>query len=266
MHYTLGWYITVSVVPTTLSVGHITLSVGHITPSVGRITLLVGRITLSVGCITLSVVHTTLSVLSIYGLGCMHYSVSCQQCTLSVVCTTLSVVNIYSVSCTYYSWLVHYSFCCMHQSVGWYITLSVAELLFWLDPLLCCTHYMLLALSHSSTLALVADNAKGFPTIRSISDCESLKSDIDNLVEWSDEWNLDTDECSLCSVIRKHEPVTYDYTMGTKTLIRVDNQRDLGVLITCDARFDEYIYAHVNKANKMLGLIHRTIMSNIYLH
>ena len=77
----------------------------------------------------------------------------------------------------------------MHQSVGWYITLSVAELLFWLDPLLCCTHYMLLALCHSSTLALFADNAKGFRTIRSVTDCESLQSDIDNLVEWSDEWN-----------------------------------------------------------------------------
>ena len=100
---------------------------------------------------------------------------------------------------------------------------------------------MLLALCHSSTLALFADNAKGFRTIRSVSDCESLQSDIDNLVEWSDEWNpvFDTDECSLCSVTRKHKPVTYDYTMGTKTLIRVDNQCDLGVLITCDARFDD---------------------------
>ena len=136
------------------------------------------------------------------------------------------------MSCTYYSWLVHNSFCCTHQSVGWYITLSVAELLFWLDPLLCCTHYGL--------LALFADNAKGFRIIRSVSECESLQSDIDNLVEWSDEWNpvFDTDECSLCSVTRKHEPVTYDYTMGTKTLIRVDNQSDLGVLITCDAGFD----------------------------
>ena len=129
-------------------------------------------------------------------------------------------------------------------------------------------HYILLALSHSSTLALFADNAKGFCTIRSISDCESLQSDIDNLVEWSDERNpvFDTDECSLCSVTRKHEPVTYDYTMGTKTLIRVDNQCDLGVLITCDTRFDEHIYAQVNKANKMLGLLHRTIsISEQYL-
>ena len=108
----------------------------------------------------------------------------------------------------------------------------------------------------------------GFHIIRSFSDCESLQSDIENLVEWSDEWKLvfDTDECLLCSVTRKHGPITYDYTMGTKTWIRVDTQCDLGVLITCDAHFNEHIYAQVNKANKMLGFIHRTIsISEQYL-
>ena len=247
-HHFVGWYITLSSVCSSLSVDTVlcrlyalhwwlvyysvscthlaTLSVWHFTLLVEHITLLVGRINYSVCC-----TH--------YSVGSKHlpsrlYALLCQlsTCPLSVVCTTLSVVKIYSVSCTYYSWLVHYSFCCTHQSVGWYITLPVAELLFWLDPLLCCTHYRL--------LALFADNAKGFRIIRSVSECESLQSDIDNLVEWSDEWNpvFDTDECSLCSVTRKHEPVTYDYTMGTKTLIRVDNQSDLGVLITCDAGFD----------------------------
>ena len=78
---------------------------------------------------------------------------------------------------------------------------------------------MLLALSRSSTLALFADNAMGFRVIRSFGDCESLQSDIENLVEWGDEWKLvfDTDECLLCSVTRKHGSITYDYTMGTKT-------------------------------------------------
>ena len=76
---------------------------------------------------------------------------------------------------------------------------------------------------------------KCFRTIRSVSECESLQSDIDNLVQWSNEWKLvfNTEKCFLCSVTNKHEPVTYDFNMGTKTLIRVDTQRDLGVLITC---------------------------------
>ena len=65
---------------------------------------------------------------------------------------------------------------------------------------------------------------------------------------------------------KKHEPITYDHTMGTKTLLRVDAQRDLGVLTTCDTHFNELIYAQVNKANKMLGFVHRAIsISEQYL-
>ena len=76
---------------------------------------------------------------------------------------------------------------------------------------------------------------KCFRTIRSVSECESLQSDIDNLVQWSNEWTpvFNTEKCLLCSVTRKNEPITYDFNVGTKTLIRVDSQRDLGLLITC---------------------------------
>ena len=116
----------------------------------------------------------------------------------------------------------------------------------------------------------ICRRCKLFCAIRSVSDCESLQGDIDNLVEWSDEWKLvfDTDECSLwASVTRNTNQLhNYDHTMGTKILLRVDAQRDLGVLTTCDTHFNEHIYAQVNKANKMLGFIHRTIsISEQYL-
>ena len=60
---------------------------------------------------------------------------------------------------------------------------------------------------------------------------------------------------------RKRIPIIYDYSMRGVTLKRVEAQRDLGVLISCDARFNEHIYTQVNKANKMLGFIRRTINS-----
>ena len=37
-------------------------------------------------------------------------------------------------------------------------------------------------------------------------------------------------------------------SVATKTLMTVDAQRDLDVLVTCDARFNEHIYAQVNRA------------------
>ena len=119
------------------------------------------------------------------------------------------------------------------------------------------------AVSHCSTLALFADDAKCFRTIRSASDCALFQGDINNLVEWSDVWKMtfNMDKCSLCTITRKRNPIIYDYNMRGKALKRVEAQRDLGVLVTCDARFNEHIYAQVNQANKMLGFIRRTLGS-----
>ena len=103
------------------------------------------------------------------------------------------------------------------------------------------------AVSHSSTLALL-------PTMPNASALLDLpvtvlfQGDIDNLVEWSDVWKMafNMDKCSLCTITRKRNPIIYDYNMRGKALKRVEAQRDLGVLITCDARFNEHIYAQVN--------------------
>ena len=67
------------------------------------------------------------------------------------------------------------------------------------------------------------------------------------------------DKYSLCTITRKRNPMIYDYNMRGKALKRVKAQRDLGVLITCDARFNEHV--QVNKANKILGFIRRTLRS-----
>ena len=72
-----------------------------------------------------------------------------------------------------------------------------------------------------------------------------FQGDIDNLVNWSDVWKMafNMDKYSLCTITRKRNPIIYDYNTRGKAFKRVETQRDLGVLITCDARFREQIYA-----------------------
>ena len=74
-------------------------------------------------------------------------------------------------------------------------------------------------------------------------------------------WLLTWINARFCTITRKRNPIIYDYNMRGKALKRVEAQRDLGVLITCDARFNEHNYAKVNKANKMLGFIRRSLSS-----
>ena len=74
-----------------------------------------------------------------------------------------------------------------------------------------------------------------------------FQGDIDNLVEWSDVWKMafNLDKCSLCTIMRKCNPIIHDHNMRGRALKSVEAQRDL-------ARFNQHIYAQVNKANKML--------------
>ena len=75
-------------------------------------------------------------------------------------------------------------------------------------------NHMPCAESQRGTLALFADDAKCFCTIRSASNCVVLfQGDIDNLVDWSDVWKMafNMDKCSLCTIMRKCNPIIYDY-------------------------------------------------------
>ena len=48
---------------------------------------------------------------------------------------------------------------------------------------------------------------------------------------------------------RKHSTIKYDYNIGGCSLKRVEEQRDLGVIMTSNAKFHEHIYS-VGKQSK----------------
>ena len=49
--------------------------------------------------------------------------------------------------------------------------------------------------------------------------------------------------------------------MNGQKMKRAQSQKDLGIMITSDARIKEHIYSLVSKASKMLGFIRRTLNS-----
>lgn len=100
-----------------------------------------------------------------------------------------------------------------------------------------------------------------FCVIRSHTDCALLQDDINKLIDWSDNWKqaFNINKCLICNVINKCTPIICNYKMEAKTLSRVESQRDLGVLVSDTTSFTDNIHAQVNKANKMLGFICRSI-------
>ena len=115
--------------------------------------------------------------------------------------------------------------------------------------------------SEPSTLALFADDAKCLRAINDVGDCVALQDDLNNLSEWSVKWklNFNIEKCTISTITRKRNPVLSSYTIAHCPIKRVNEQRDLGIHISSNATFNEHIYTQICKANKMLGLIQRTV-------
>ena len=57
---------------------------------------------------------------------------------------------------------------------------------------------------------------------------------------------------------QKKNPVTYNYHLGSSSLLRIRNEKGLGIIVTDNLSWNTPIQMITAKANKMLGLLKRT--------
>ena len=75
--------------------------------------------------------------------------------------------------------------------------------------------------------------------------------------------NINTGKCKILTLAHNRNDIThYDYGCNDKDgnfnkLDNVDNFSDLGVIMDTELTFDKHIYAKINTASKMLGIINR---------
>jgi hypothetical protein len=111
--------------------------------------------------------------------------------------------------------------------------------------------------------SMYADDTKIYGPVSTQAEAQTLQEDLDNLVEWSDKWQMrfNAEKCSLLHLGNKN--MKMDYSMGSHGGDRVvlnssEGERDLGVFVDCDLKFSEHVEKQVNKANKILGLVRRS--------
>ena len=109
-----------------------------------------------------------------------------------------------------------------------------------------------------SSIALFADDAKLFSSIKTPSDAEDLHTDLRQLEAWADKWQLrfNAKKCKVMHLGKKNKG--YDYKMGDVVLETIHDEKDLGVRIDDQLKFDKHIEQQVKTANKILGLIRRS--------
>ena len=103
--------------------------------------------------------------------------------------------------------------------------------------------------------------AKVFRRITSKEDALALQADLAALQRWSEKWLLrfHPDKCHVLT-LGKLEDIkhTFRYNISQQELEHVFEEKDLGILIDSNLRFEEHISSKVNKANAIMGLIRRT--------
>ena len=81
---------------------------------------------------------------------------------------------------------------------------------------------------------LYADDTKLYKNVSTIGDCEKLQEALTELSSWSHQnnMNFDASKCKILSITRKLNPLHFQYHRDSTKLLRINEEKDLGVIIT----------------------------------
>ena len=107
----------------------------------------------------------------------------------------------------------------------------------------------------------VADDTKLFKSIDSITDCNALQSDLNDLVSWSESSGLifNQSKCKYQCITRKKSPVQPTYNINETPLESCDTEKDLGVWVSSNLTSDKQVTEQCAKANKLLDSVTRGV-------
>ena len=108
-------------------------------------------------------------------------------------------------------------------------------------------------------VASFAEDTKLYRRVDSTQDAILLQNDLDKLEAWSISSGLvfNQTKCKQQHITRKFNPVEFQYKINDKPLVVTNHEKDLGVYVSSDLTWKNYMLEQVAKANKLLGFIRR---------
>ena len=81
------------------------------------------------------------------------------------------------------------------------------------------------------------------------------------MLKWADQWQLEfhPDKCVKMSINNK-ELENRTYNMDDIILRNVKQEKDIGVIVDDQLKFEDHMYEKIKKANNMMGLIRRSFI------
>jgi len=100
-----------------------------------------------------------------------------------------------------------------------------------------------------------ADDTKVFSSVSSVEEHSKLQKGLQAINRWSEEWQMlfNFDKCKVMHIGKENQNLSY--YMDGKQLEDVNQEKDLGIIITDDLKPSAHCTQNYTKANRMLGMI-----------
>ena len=94
-------------------------------------------------------------------------------------------------------------------------------------------------------------------------DSIALLSDLTALDLWADRWQVkfNPSKCEVEGITHNKDISTTQYQVSSTELRNLSSYKDLGVIMANDLTWTKHVNETVHKANKVLGLLKRTVGS-----
>ena len=113
-----------------------------------------------------------------------------------------------------------------------------------------------------SKIKIFADDTKIYREMKDpLTDTAALQSDLHSLSGWAATWQMscNADKCESTRVAHSRDNTSPNYTLGGKSLKCVQSVKDVGVTLSSNLLWNKHVGITTNKANKVLGIIRRTV-------
>ena len=91
------------------------------------------------------------------------------------------------------------------------------------------------------------------------------QDDLDILNEWQKKWllsfNTADSKCKVLQVSRKGRTIFNDYSLNGSVLPVIDSEKDLGVTVTDNLKWDAHMCQIISKSKKCIGWVTRNVIS-----
>lgn len=139
-----------------------------------------------------------------------------------------------------------------------------------LSPLLfICFSADILNVVNHSVISMYADDTKLYKKITSNLDCCLLQTDLDNIFQWANIWQLQLNPDKTNVICIGKRKFCYDFMLSNKIIERVDQICDIGIYIQSNLKFTSHCNNVIKKAHYVIRNIFNTFKHHdisFYMH